>query len=141
MLMPTPFHDRTKQLCTSLFYKDWGGYYTVRSYDACHDKEYYAIRHAAGLIDVSPLFKYEVRGKGAVLMLAGFMSKDVRKRKPGRVTYLCWTDDHGKIVDDGTVSRLGEEHFRVTAAEPTFSWLHRQAAGYSVEIEDVSRAL
>src|SRR5262245_6988616 len=106
MLIPTPFHERTRELCTSMFYKDWGGYYTVGCYDTTHDREYYAIRHSAALIDVSPLFKYEVRGKQAGTMLAGFMSKDVRKLKPGRVSYLCWTDDHGKIVDDGTVSRI-----------------------------------
>ncbi len=65
MPIPTPFHPRTSQLCTSLFWKDWSGFHAVRSYDTGHEREYYAIRHAAGMIDVSPLYKYEVRGPDA----------------------------------------------------------------------------
>ncbi|MDH3254386.1 MAG: aminomethyltransferase family protein [Acidobacteriota bacterium] len=119
-------------------WKEWAGYYSVCSYGTSHDPEYFAIRHAAGLIDVSPLFKYEVRGPDAASFLSRVTVKDVRKLKMGRVTYLCWCDDHGKVVDDGTVSRLGDEHFRVTAAEPSLSWFDRLRRGYDVEIEDSS---
>ena len=81
MPIGTPFHPRTSELCTSLFYKDWAGYYTVCSYDTTHDREYYALRNAAGLIDVSPLFKYDICGKDATEFLSRVMVKDVSKLK------------------------------------------------------------
>ena len=136
MPIGTPFHARTSELCTSLFYKDWAGYYTVCSYDTCHEREYFALRNTAGLIDVSPLFKYEVYGKDAAAFLSRVMVKNVNELKVGRCTYLCWCDDHGKVIDDGTVLRLDETHFRVTAAEPTLSWLARQSRRFEVTIED-----
>ena len=136
MPIGTPFHPRTSELCTSLFYKDWAGYYTVCSYDTCHEREYFALRNAAGLIDVSPLYKYEVYGKDAAALLARVMVKDINNLQVGRCTYLCWCDDHGKVLDDGTVSRLDDTHFRVTAAEPTLSWLMRQSRRFDVTIED-----
>jgi len=138
MPVGTPFHPRTSELCTSLFYTDWAGYHTVTSYDTCHEREYYALRNAAGLIDVSPLFKYEVYGKDAAAFLSRVMVKDISKLEPGRCTYLCWCDDHGKVLDDGTVLRLDDTYFRVTAAEPTYSWLMRQSRGFDVTIEDSS---
>jgi aminomethyltransferase len=136
MPIGTPFHPRTSELCSSLFYKDWAGYYTVCSYDTCHEREYYALRNAAGLIDVSPLYKYEVYGKDAAAFLSRVMVKDIRKLEVGRCTYLCWCDDYGKVLDDGTVFRLDDTHFRVAAAEPTLSWLMRQSRRFDVTIED-----
>jgi len=136
MPVGTPFHPRTAELCTSLFYKDWAGYHTVCSYDTCHEREYYALRNAAGLIDVSPIFKYEVYGKDAAAFLSRVMVKDVNKLDVGRCSYLCWCDDNGKVLDDGTVSRIDDTYFRVTAAEPTLSWLMRQSRRFDVTIED-----
>ena len=138
MPIPTPFHSRTSKLCTSMRWKDWAGYYAVCSYDTSHEPEYFAIRHAAGLIDVSPLFKYEVHGPDAAAFLSRVTVKDLRKLKVGRVTYVCWCDDDGKVIDDGTVSRLEEDYFRVTAAEPSLSWFDRLRRGFDVEIEDSS---
>src|SRR5262245_45884765 len=141
MPVPTPFHERTSALCTSLLYKEWAGYYAVKSYDTSLEREYFAIRHSAGLLDVTALYKYEVRGRDAGGFLSHVMVKDLRSLKPGRVTYLCWCDDDGKVVDDGTVTRLADDHYRVTAAEPSYTWLRRQARGFAVTIEDVSREL
>ena len=136
MPVGTPFHPRTSELCTSLFYKNWAGYYTVCSYDTCHEREYYALRNTAGLIDVSPLYKYDVHGNDAAAFLSRVMVKDISNLKVGRCTYLCWCDDYGKVLDDGTVSRLDDIYFRVTAAEPTFSWLQRLSRRFDVTIED-----
>lgn len=141
MPVETPFHPRTSRLCTSLFWKDWAGYHAVRSYDTSPEREYFAIRHAAGLIDVTPLYKYEVRGPAAAALLAEVMVKDAGKLAVGRVAYLCWCDDDGKVLDDGTVSRLDEDRFRVTAAEPAGAWLARHARGRDVTVEDTSERL
>ncbi len=141
MSIATPFHPRTSVLCTSLFWKEWAGHHAVRSYDTHHEPEYFAIRHAAALIDVSPLFKYDVSGPDAAAFLSRVMVRDIRKLKIGRVTYLCWCDDHGKVLDDGTVSRFAEQDFRVTSAEPALAWLSRQAGRFRVTIEDVSERI
>lgn len=141
MPVGTPFHERIAPLCTSLLYKEWAGYYAVRSYGTSHEREYFAFRHAAGLIDVTALYKYEVEGPDAAAFLSRVMVKDIRKLGVGRVTYLCWCDDEGRVLDDGTVTRLDEEHYRVTAAEPCFSWFVNIARGYDVTIEDSSESL
>lgn len=141
MPIPSPFHERTAALCTSYRWKDWAGYYAVCSYDTTHDREYFAFREAAGLIDVTPLYKYEVHGPDAAALLSRMMVRNVRKLKVGRVGYTCWCDDAGKVVDDGTVSRLEDDYFRVTAADPTYHWLEALARGYDVTIEDSSRRL
>ncbi len=141
MPVPSPFHARTAPLCTSYKWKDWAGYYAVRSFDHSHEPEYFAFREATGLLDVSPLFKYEVHGPDAARFLAGMMVRDVTRLAVGRVAYTCWCDDEGKVVDDGTVTRLEEDYFRVTSADPSLAWLERLARGHHVTIEDSSQRL
>jgi len=122
-------------------WKDWGGYHAVCYYGDDHESEYYAFRHSAGLLDVTPLFKYEVTGPDAPRFLARIMARNVAKLKVGRVTYVCWCDDAGMVIDDGTVSRLEKHHYRVTAAEPSMHWFRQFQRGYDVEIEDSSERL
>jgi aminomethyltransferase len=138
---PTPFHPRTFPACTSLLYKEWAGCYAVKRYDVYLDREYYAVRHQATVMDATPLYKYEVRGKDAAALLSRVMVKSLESFAVGRVGYVCWCDEHGKVLDDGTVTRLGDQHYRVTAADPAFAWLTRQARGLEVTLEDSSRAL
>lgn len=138
MPIATPFHPRTLARCTSLFYKDWAGYYAVRSYDTTHDREYFAFRHACGLIDVTPLYKYDVRGRDAARFLARVMVRDINRLKHGQVMYVCWCDDDGCVIDDGTVSRLDDDHYRVTSSEPAWHWLVRTSRGLAVTLDDVS---
>lgn len=138
MPIKSPFHQRTSQFCQSMNWKDWAGYYAVVSYDTNHEQEYFAYRHAAGLMDVTPLFKYEVTGPDSLHLLSRIMAKDINKVKQGQVTYCCWCDDDGKILDDGTVSCLSQDHYRVTSAEPVFHWFHQNARSLKVTIEDIT---
>jgi aminomethyltransferase len=141
MPIPTPFHPRTSELCTSLLYKEWAGYFAVRSYDVTHDAEYYAIRNAAGLIDVTPLYKYEVHGRDACAFLSRVTIRNIAKLAVGQVAYLCWCDHEGKMIDDGTVSRLDEDSFRVTSTEANYHWFVRQSRGYRLTLEDSTARL
>ena len=141
MPAPTPFHPRTFPACGSLLYKEWAGCYAVKRYDVYLDREYYAVRHQATVMDASPLYKYEVRGKHAAALLGRVMVKGFAQFALGRVGYVCWCDEHGKVVDDGTVTRLSDDHFRVTAADPAYAWLARQARGLEVRLTDSSRTL
>jgi aminomethyltransferase len=121
-----------------MLWKDWAGYYAVTSYDTSHEREYFAFRHAAGMIDVTPLYKYDIRGKDAATFLSHVTVRNIAKLKQDQVVYLCWCDEDGKVIDDGTVSRLAEDHVRITSAEPAMHWLLRQSRGYDVVIEDTS---
>src|SRR6266704_1645668 len=135
----TAFHDRTFALCESLNYREWSGYYTVSAYETHHEHEYNAIRNSAALIDISPLFKYRITGPDATRLLDRIVTRDMRRVSEGQVIYTPWCDERGKVIDDGTVSRLDENTYRWTAADPSLRWFHQNAAGMDVDIEDISR--
>src|SRR5215510_3302571 len=97
----TAFHDRTFALCESLNYREWSGYYAVSAYEPHHEHEYNAIRNAAALIDVSPLFKYLVRGPDAVRLVDRIITRDAMKLAVGQVYYTPWCDELGRVIDDG----------------------------------------
>jgi aminomethyltransferase len=138
MPIGTAVHERTFALCESLNYREWSGYYAVSAYEGHHEHEYNAIRNASALIDVSPLFKYLVTGRDAARFVDRIITRDVAKMSVGQVFYTPWCDEHGKVIDDGTVSRLEDQKFRWTAADPSFRWFTQNAAGMDVHIDDVS---
>jgi aminomethyltransferase len=141
MPIGTAFHERTFALCESLNYREWSGYYTVSSYEAHHEHEYNAIRNAAAVIDVSPLFKYRISGRDATKLVDRIITRDTRQMAVGQVFYTPWCDEQGKVIDDGTVSRLDENVYRWTAADPNLRWFHQNALGLDVKIDDISEQL
>ncbi len=141
MPIGTAVHERTFALCESLNYREWSGYYAVSAYESHHEHEYNAIRNASALIDVSPLFKYIVSGRDAARLVDRMITRDVTKMQVGQVYYTPWCDEHGKVIDDGTVSRLAEQTFRWTAADPSLRWFRQNAHGLDVRIEDVSEQI
>jgi len=134
----TAVHERTLKLCESLNYREWSGYYAVSVYEMHHEHEYNALRNACGLIDISPLFKYLIQGRDATKLLNRVITRDVSKMTTGQVIYTPWCDEAGKIIDDGTVSRLDETTYRMTAADPNLRWLRINAIGMDVAIDDIS---
>src|SRR5688572_8219159 len=138
MPIGTAFHPRTLALCESLNYREWSGYYTVSAYETHHEHEYNAIRNAAALIDISPLFKYRVSGPDATRLVNRVMTRDAERMTIGQVYYTPWCDEQGHVIDDGTVSRLAEQTYRWTAADPNLRWFRQNAAGLRVDIDDIS---
>jgi len=141
MPIGSAFHDRTLPLCESLNYRDWAGYYAVSAYETHHEHEYNAIRNAAALIDVSPLFKYIISGRDATRFVDRLITRNATKFAIGQVVYTPWCDEEGKVIDDGTVSRLADERYRWTAADPSLRWFTQNAVGLDVSIEDVSETV
>jgi aminomethyltransferase len=141
MLMTTPFHERTSALCASHAWRRWAGYLVASSYELSHEREYHAIRSAAALFDVSPLYKYLVRGKDAARLLDHVATRNIQNLQAGQVAYTPWCDAAGKVLDDGTIARLDETTFRVTAAEPNLRWLEENARGLDASVEDVSESI
>ena len=138
MLLQTPFHSRTAPLVRAQTWRRWAGHQVASAYDPHPDREYAAIRNAAALFDVSPLYKYLITGRDAARLLDRMVTRDVAKCAVGQVLYTPWCDAHGKVLDDGTVSRLDEGTYRLTSAEPNLRWLTLNAAGMDVRIEDIS---
>ena len=138
MPIGTAVHERTFALAESLNYREWSGYYAVSAYEAHHEHEYNAIRNASALIDVSPLFKYIVSGRDAAKLVDRVITRDAFKLAVGQVYYTPWCDEWGKVIDDGTVTRVAENTFRWTAADPSLRWFRQNAMGLDVTVEDIS---
>jgi aminomethyltransferase len=137
----TAFHRRTAALNGKQRWREWSGYFSADQYADHHDIEYNAIRESAALIDVTPLYKYLVSGPDAVRLVDRVITRDGTKLSPGQVYYTSWCDEAGKVLDDGTVTNLGDGNFRWTAAEPNIRWLRLCARGLDVEVEDLSERL
>lgn len=138
MSIGTPFHDRTGPLNQKEQWREWSGYLAASVYDTSHIHEYFAIRNQAALIDVSPLYKYVLRGPDALRLVDRVISRDATRIKPGQVVYAAWCDEHGKVIDDGTVARLDDDSYRWTAADPNLRWFELNARALDVEIDDIS---
>jgi len=138
ILRTTPFHARTAELSEGQAWRRWAGYVVASSYELSHDREYHAIRSAAALFDVSPLYKYMITGRDAARLLDRVVTRDVGKAKVGQVLYTPWCDAAGKQLDDGTISVLADGRYRMTSADPNLRWLYLNAAGLDAAIEEVS---
>jgi aminomethyltransferase len=141
VLKTTPFHARTAPLVLGQTWRRWAGHAVASAYDWTHDREYAAVRNSVALFDVSPLHKYQISGNDAARLLDRMVTRNVLKCQVGQVLYTPWCDVRGKTIDDGTVSRLDESVFRLTAAEPNLRWLHQNAFGLDVQIEEMSDQL
>jgi aminomethyltransferase len=137
----TAVHERTFPLCQSLNYREWSGFYAVSVYETHHEHEYNAIRNAAALIDVTPLYKYMVTGRDATRFVNRIIARDINKVSVDQVIYCCWCDEEGKIIDDGTITRLEENRYRWTAADPNLRWFRQNSFGFEVQIEDITEQL
>ncbi|HZI89924.1 MAG TPA: aminomethyltransferase family protein [Candidatus Polarisedimenticolia bacterium] len=141
MLKTSPFHARTAPLVRAQTWRRWSGHQMASAYDPHPDREYAAIRNSAALIDVSPLYKYRITGRDAARLLDRTITRDMKKLKPGQVYYTPWCDDAGKVIDDGTVTNLGDGAYRMTSADSSLRWLHMNAVGMEVTVEDVSEKM
>jgi aminomethyltransferase len=134
----TAFYPRAAPLNRKQQWREWSGYFAASAYDDSHEIEYNAIREAAALIDVSPLYKYLVSGPDATQLVDRVITRDANKLAVGRVYYTSWCNEDGRVVDDGTVARLDDQTYRWTAADPSLRWFRMNARGLDVDIEDVS---
>lgn len=141
MSIGSPFHARTTSLNRKQQWREWSGYWASSAYADAHDIEYNAIREAAALIDVSPLYKYRITGRDALALTDRVITRDASRLDVGRVYYTPWCDEHGKVIDDGTVHRVADDEVFWTAADPQFRWLSLNARGLDVEIEDVTESV
>jgi aminomethyltransferase len=138
MIKETPFHPRTSAANETGLWSHWSGYLATDRYQMSDKFEYFAIRNSAAVIDTSPLYKYRIYGRDAEKYLAGVLTRDIRKCRPGQAHYTAWSDDEGWVIEDGVILRLSDDEFLLTAAEPNLAYLTALTSGLSVVIEDVS---
>jgi aminomethyltransferase len=136
MTVGSAFDERTQLLNVRRQWREWSGIFSASAYAPHIDIEYNAIRNAAALIDVSPLFKYHLRGPDATRLVDRVITRDASAVGEGRVIYTPWCDSDGRVIDDGTVMRLDDGSWRWTAAEGQLRWLRMNARGLDVTIED-----
>jgi aminomethyltransferase len=139
-LLKTPFHERARALSQVDSFVPWSGYTTVDVFTTV-EQEYFAIRNATTLYDLTPMIKYRIAGADAVDYLNRLVTRDVTKLKPNRVAYCVWCNDAGHIIDDGTIFRLGDAEFRLCTAERQLDWLLAAAVGFDVRIEEVTETI
>ena len=128
-LLKTPFHNRARALSQLDSFIPWSGYTTVDVFTNV-EQEYFAIRNATTLYDLTPMVKYRIAGPAALPFLNRLVTRDISKLKVGRVAYCVWCDDAGHLIDDGTVFRLSEDEYRLCTAERQLDWLLSSAIGF-----------
>ncbi|HUO81126.1 MAG TPA: aminomethyltransferase family protein [Steroidobacteraceae bacterium] len=136
-LLETPFSERARELQQNDHFVAWAGYSTVDVFTTV-EQEYFAVRNATTLYDLTPMVKYRITGPDAERFLNRLVTRDVRRLKAGRVSYVVWCNDAGHIIDDGTIFRLGAQDFRVCTAERQLDWFADSALGFDVAIEEVT---
>ncbi len=138
MVNTTPFHERLSELNHTQLWTHWSGYLSALRYDHSAKHEYFAVRNSAGFFDTSPLYKYWIRGRDAERFLAGVLTRDIRKCRPGRAHYTLWCDDAGYVLEDGVVFRHSDTEFFMTTAEPNLGFLADLVGRLDVSIEEVT---
>ena len=121
MTVGTPFFDRQSERNAKRAWSEWSGYLAAATYADSHEIEYNAIRQAAAIIDVSPLYKYELTGPDAQRLVDRVITRDATRIEVGQVVYTPWCDERGKVIDDGTVARLDETRFRLDGGRSSVS--------------------
>ncbi len=131
----TPFYSRAKELCETNLWSPWKAYTTVDCYSTV-EEEYFAVRNATSVFDLTPMIKYRITGKDGLAFLDKLMTRKMSGLTPGRVMYGAWCNDLGHVLDDGTVFHLEENSWRLCSAERHLDWLMATAMGFDVEIDD-----
>ena len=136
-LLETPFHERTYEACYNNDWYRWAGYKIAREYSNT-ELEYTAMRNTAGVLDITPMHKYDIKGEDAIKFVDKLVTRNVTEIKSGQVMYIIWCNEDGNVIDDGTVFCFNSNHLRIFCAERNLNWFSDTAIGFNVEVEDVS---
>jgi aminomethyltransferase len=128
----TAFHPKTSAL-TGNFTEYRGFWLPTRYNNHGAVNEYYACREGVAIMDLSPLRKFEVLGPDAEQLMQLAVTRDVRRLSVGQVAYTAMCYEHGGMIDDGTVFRLGQNNFRwIGGDEFGGKWLRDLAARHGM---------
>lgn len=139
-LLETPFHEKIRERCYAHDWMRWAGYKVVRQYSNT-ELEYTAMRNTAGVIDITPMHKYKVKGPQAKSFINKLITRNIISIKNNQVVYAMWCNEDGYVVDDGTVFCFDVNNFTICCAERNLNWFEDTAIGYDVTIEDISKTI
>jgi aminomethyltransferase len=139
-LLETPFHEKTREKCYAHDWHRWAGYKVVKQYTSA-ELEYTALRNTAGVIDITPMHKYNVQGKDAKRFINKLVTRQIENIQPNQVVYALWCNEDGFVVDDGTIFCIDDNNFRICCGERNLNWFEDTAIGYDVTIEDISHSI
>jgi aminomethyltransferase len=127
MTKETAFHERISE--KTRHHLEYKGYWLPNVYSSNGAlEEYWACRQAAVVLDLSPLRKWEVTGPDAEALMQWVLTRDVKKLSEGQVVYSAMCYDHGGMIDDGTLFRLGRDRFRWIGGDDYGGvWIREQA--------------
>ncbi len=130
----TPFYERYAALSTAESWATWNTYKVPYTIDKL-STEYFSVRSGCSVMDLTPMEKYRIAGPDSLPFLDRLLTRDISGLRPGRVTYVVWCDDFGKVIDDGTLFQFDDNEYRLCAQHHQLDWLHLSAEGYDVTIE------
>ncbi|MBV8783076.1 MAG: aminomethyltransferase family protein [Gammaproteobacteria bacterium] len=139
-LLKTPFHERAREWSQLDSFVPWSGYTTVDVFSSV-EQEYFAIRNASSLYDLTPMVKYRIAGADALRFLNRLVTRELSKLAPGRVAYVVWCDDAGQLIDDGTVFCIAPQDYRLCTGERQLDWLRASALGFEVQLEEITEEI
>ena len=132
------FHPRQAALNLREAWSSWNGY-KFADYYYDEEYEYFCIRNTCGTYDICPMQKYFIEGPDAQTMLNRMVTRNIANMLENRVTYVCWCTEEGRMIDDGTIFKLGPDKFMLTCGSPSLAWLKKASFGFEqLTIEDMS---
>ena len=134
MTKETAFHERISEKTRNLV--EYKGYWLPQVYSANGAiEEYWACREKAVVLDLSPLRKWEVTGPDAEALMQWVLTRDVKKLSQGQVVYSAMCYEHGGMIDDGTLFRLGRDQFRWIGGDDYGGiWIREQAEKLGLQV-------
>ena len=132
------FHERQAVLNLREAWSSWNGY-KFADYYYDEEYEYFCIRNTCGTYDICPMQKYVIQGPDAQTMLNRMVTRNIANMLENRVTYVCWCTEEGRMIDDGTIFKLGPDKYMLTCGSPSLAWLKKASYGFEqLTIEDMS---
>jgi aminomethyltransferase len=127
MTKQTGFHDRFDQFTDN--FVEYNGYWLANCMSTNGPiQEYHACREKAVVLDLSPLRKFEITGPDAEALCQYIFTRNMKTLPVGGVVYSAMCYEHGGMIDDGTVFRLGKDNFRwIGGSDYGGEWIREQA--------------
>ncbi|WP_373636795.1 DUF1989 domain-containing protein [Yoonia sp. BS5-3] len=134
MTKQTGFHTRFAQHTRN--FVEYNGYWLANCFaDAGPIAEYHACRNDAAIMDLSPLRKFEITGPDAEALCQYVFTRNMKTLPIGGVVYTAMCYEHGGMIDDGTVFRLGRDNFRwIGGSDYGGEWIREQAEKLSLKV-------
>ena len=108
---------------------EYNGYWLANCFSQAGPlEEYHACREKAVVLDLSPLRKFEITGPDSEALCQYLFTRNMKTLPVGGVVYTAMCYEHGGMIDDGTVFRLGKDNFRwIGGTDYGGEWIRQQA--------------